>query len=263
MSLGVSNATYIEHNLPQFNAAMARYVDELHMCGPVVVKQQAGLLARSLINLTPPKSAPKTKERIRSSVGGKFAILRSENPREFVQDQAGRGDVSWYAFQPKGIFGVARDKDCRQMSDEELYQLNLVTKVNKQGRLVAGKRGKQTVYIWKRFLTNPGAVSRLVKRIQEHVGRLKAGWVVGWRAGGAPAGGMNAVPGWVLKHETGARGYVVDGLGIANAPEFTMANYAVGASEEKLGPIVSSAMRVRAKAMTADVLLYVKGVKKV
>jgi hypothetical protein len=42
-----------------------------------------------------------------------------------------------------------------------------------------------------------------------------------------------------------------------------MANYAVGARESTLGKIVNSAIKLRAKAMTADILLYVRGIKKV
>jgi hypothetical protein len=64
----------------------------------------------------------------------------------------------------------------------------------------------------------------------------------------------------VLKHEIGSRGSVIDNTADSKNPSFTLINTAVGASF--LEPIVISAMKIRAKAIAADLLLYWKGVKK-
>jgi hypothetical protein len=257
----------ITHNLAHFNFTMGRYVDELGMAAPVVVKRQAGLLARTLIQMTPPRDLAKTREQITTRVEDTFDVLRQNtgySGDERCGGKAGRGDVIWYAFNSRGIYGVARDKDMTRADTDALYKAYFASRrLTKHGRVIAGKRGKQTVYIWQKIATTADQVAQLATRLKRHVGRLKAGWIPSWKAAGAPAGSMGPVPEYVNRHASGARGYCVDGLGIKGCPTFTLANYAVGASEKKLGPIMRNALAVRAKAMTADILLYVRGIKKV
>ena len=256
------------HNLAHFNTQMARYVDELGMAAPVVVRQQAGLLARTLIQLTPPKSISVTRGKIQSRVEDTFDVLRESHWHSgealLEGPKAGQGDVRWCAVTRKGIYGVAKDKDLTRASTNELYEAYFANRrLTKEGRVIAGRRGKQTVYIWQKIATTRSQVDRLASRLKNHVGRLKAGWLPSWKEAGAPGGSMGAVPEYVMKHAGGARGYFVNGLGVQGCPTFTMANYAMGARERTLGKIMRDAMRVRAKAMAADILLYVKGVKKV
>jgi hypothetical protein len=103
----------------------------------------------------------------------------------------------------------------------------------------------------------------VVTKVKQHVGRLKAGWLSSWRFAGAPEGNNGSVPQFVLQHERAARGYYIDGLGIPGGPSITLVNYAKGATAENCGYLVQRGVAIRAKAMIADLQLYVRGIKKV
>lgn len=260
----------ITDNLLEWNLAAVKYVDDFGMAPQVVLPKQMGYLARTLINLTPPKNRSAMNKIIDRKVAGKFVALNNEGSKALKHaadsesghtSKNGTGSIFWYSFWSDEVFGVDVASDYTGATADELWELYKKTQVTSEGRVVLGNRGKQTFYIWKRYLTTKRQREALAKRIKGHGGRLKAGWVVGWRAMGAPEGGQGPVPDWVLKHETGARGYVIDGLGVPNYPSVTIANYAVGATEQKLGPIKEKALQLRVQAMRTDITLYCAGIK--
>lgn len=251
-----------ETNFEQFNRNMARYCDELGMAGPEVVRKQAGLLARTLINLSGPKDIGKARDKIEAGVHKAFG-QDSHDGAPQRGGKHGRDDVDWYSWDHQNLRGIARDVDVRDKSADDLYTLyNQLREVQTtKGMIVAGRRGKQTVKIWQKYVARISQLKKLIKRLKGHIGRRQAGWLPSWRVSGSPQGSQGPVSQQVLRHETGARGYYLDGLGIPNGPTFTLINTAAGAS--KLTPMVSSALRIRAKAMSDDLRLYIRGVKKV
>ncbi len=133
--------------------------------------------------------------------------------------------MNWYAFTPRGIYGVAQDYDLTNATVAGLYATYFQTKTNKMGRIIVGKRGKQTIYLWQKYTVNEQTVKKLIERLKKHIGRLKAGWTVAWNKLGQPG---QPVPGWITRHENGARGDGIDGLGIPDQPSFTLINRALG-----------------------------------
>ena len=255
-------------NFAHFNTQMARYVDDLGMAAPVVVWQQAGLLARTLIQLTPPRDPEKARDKVERDINGVFGQMTESFKNHGSNDDSpkhGYGDVYWYHWDDQSLTGKKKLNDSTGADVESLRLLyyKMKSRPTTGNIQYVGTRGKQGVYIKEQFLVNPTTQHQLIRHLRENVGRLKAGWLPGWKAAGSPAGSAGAVPVFVTRHDTGARGYVVDGLGIKGCPAFTMANYAAGARASTLGRIMVSALNLRAKAMMADILLYVRGVKKV
>lgn len=248
-------------NFELFNRRLQQKVDKLGLAGPVVVKKEAGQLCRTLVELTGPKSRYKAKQKISSKVGGFFQVLGSENPHNYDDGKKeGHGDVWWYSFTPKAVFGVAKDKDMTKATPDELYSFYFSTKVNRLGRIVGKTRGKQTYYIWQKVITTKARVQKLIKRLQDHLGRQKAGWAITWRGElGSPNGTLGPVPEWVMRHAVRgkARGTAINGLGIKGHPTFTMINYALGIGKAR--GIVSAAFQIRAKAMGEYMRRVIRG----
>lgn len=236
---------------------MANVADTLGATGDSAskfVRYQAGQLHQTMVRLTPPKNRAKTNAAIERRVDAKFHTLR--NPA-FDHTHSGSDSVEWYGFQPNAIFGVAKDSDMTKASADDLYQFYFKTRLNKQGRIVAGRRGKQTVYIWQKVTTKESTVNRLKARLKRHIGRLKAAWLPSWEELGRPG---KPPAQWIARHAEGARGYAINGLGIKGHPQFTMANRALGAG--KLHGIAMAAMRLRSKAMLTDMRLIIAGKKR-
>jgi hypothetical protein len=245
----------LEKDIAAFNTQFKARMGLLKQRCPVIVKRQAGLLARTLINLTPPRNKAKLEKKINDRVTSKFHTLGDDKTSQVYSDQgsekAGHGSIKWYAFGHTGIYGIAKDADLTNASQDLLYKL-LWRKMTKSGRTVAGKRGKQTIYVWQKITTKAASVKQLADRIIGHIGRMKAGWTVGWEECGKPG---RALPKWVEKHAgkgKGARGYAVDGLGVPGAPQFIIANYAKGVNAAKAEDYMRAALRIRTQAMEKD-----------
>lgn len=248
----------LEADISAFNKKLKERFALLGGRKATIVKRQAGLLCRTLINITPPRDRKKTAEKITSQVNKRFQQMGSDNSGHVFSDpgpiKAGKGSVRWYAFGPKSIYGIAKEVDFRDASPEQLYQLYFKRKLGGDGRFIAGKRGKQLVKIWQIITVKASTVKVLIDRLIGHIGRLAAGWTIGWDECGQPG---RALPRWIEKHagkSKGARGYAVNGLGIPNSPEFTIANTAEGASPAKMQYQLRAALQIRTKAMENDTI---------
>ena len=252
----------LQQSLQRWNSFIAGKIDFIHQAGPKVVRVEAGRLVQTLIKVTPPTEPAKTRDSIGGKVDATFHVLGTENGRSWTEfDQGGKhgyGDVAWYAFQPNAIFGVAKDVDMTGASAAELYSVYQANRrQTKEGRIMAGKRGKQTVYIWRKITTLAKEVAVLKARLKKHVGRLKAGWLPTWKDLGRPQG-TYAPPQWVTQHEAGALGYSINGLGDPRFPQFTLENHAKGAGSQKMNALVKTALDIRSKAMVQRMTFLVK-----
>ena len=221
----------------------------------IILKRQAGLLARTLINISPPKNKQKTSERITQRVTNKFAVMSEYSgygDSVGGSKKAGHGDVRWYAFSKFAIYGVAKDSDMTGASADELYRLYFGT--TKTGR-IKGQRGRQKVYVWQRITTKAKTVKELIKRLLRHIGRLKAGWAVSWKDAGAPG---RPLPQWIEQHVSGARGYSINLLSAPSEPSFTIVNTAKGVTSEQVEIAARAALQIRLKALEADMLFAIR-----
>lgn len=239
----------LSQSLQRWNQSVALKQAVLGQAAEKTVLVEAGRLVESLIKLTPSAK----KDNIQIDVKSKFVSLNLDHVRQTD------GPAEWYAFQPNAIFGVAKDQDMSGASVEELYRLNKTLKVNKQGRVIAGKRGKQTVYIWKKIVTKAATVNALIAKLKKHVGRRAAGWLVSWND--LKMIGLKSSynpPQYIAQHSQGARGYSINGLGIKGSPEFTIENHAIGIENRSMDIVVQAALNIRADAMTKRLEYLVK-----
>jgi hypothetical protein len=243
----------LQADLGKLNAKLNERFQLLGGRKPVIVKRQAGLLARELMDVSPPKNRKKTADSITNKVMGKFHTMGEDRSghvwSQVSQVKAGNGDVRWYAFGKHAIYGIAKEADMTEASVDSLYQLYYGRTLAKSGRFMAGNRGSQAVYIWQKITTRAATVRALAKQIVSHIGRLKAGWIVGWKAAGAPG---RVVPQWIAKH-TKPRGYFVDGLASPSQPSFTIANTAKGVSSQAVNDIARAAVRSRIGKLQKDI----------
>jgi hypothetical protein len=254
-------------NFSQFNHNMGRYCDELGLAGPEVVLNQSGLLSRTLIEISPPLRKEQTAKKIDASIDSKIVSVAAP-PREFFGTMGGKngsGDVDWYAWYPTALYGVKREADMLEATPEELFAV--LKKVAPDGRIDAGMRGKQHVWIWQKIVARKATVLKIKKMLKDRIGRLKAAWVVCWQDSGSPNGSVGPVPEWVMKHAPGSRnlqtGFTVNGLGIPGFPTFTITNQCAGVSQLIKQHLMDDALGIRAKAMAADLALYANGTKHV
>jgi len=246
-----------------FNRGMTGFVDRLGIEGPVVLKKEMGELLKTLIKITPPKDPAKTRGSIGNSISTKFAAAGDSDLSEHGGGgKVGKSGILWYRTDSDFLRGVAPENDMRKASVEELRPL--LYRLRKSGRQILPfrhPRDQQRVMILQTVLTRRSTVNKLIAQIKGHVGRLKAGWLASWDR--LSPGGGNQPPQWVTRHKAGARGYFVDGLGVKGFPSFTIANTAVGVGNPRnnLTWLVQGALNIRAKAMRANLALFMKGKK--
>jgi hypothetical protein len=252
ITANLSDRASLDAAMAKFSQAIALVAEQSGRDCKIVVAEQASLLADEMLKRTPPLNRARTKEKIKRDVLSKFGSLNVETSRESPSS-----GVHWYAFQPNAIFGVAADRDMTKASAQDLYDVYYKTKLNKQERIKAGQRGKQTVWLWQKIQSKTATVNALIKRLQGHVDRAKASWLPAWTIlkSLAPVG-AGAVPDSIAKHASGALGTFTNGLETPGAPSFTLTSFAKGIGSDKMRAIAAETMRIRAEKMVQR-LVYV------
>ena len=256
----------LETDLSVFNASIGQRIQALKLYPPAVVKKQAGLLAWQCIQMPTPGTKGEGTSRVRSDIEARYEKLSKSFYDSFERNaKSGRGDVKWYASTSSSLFGINKDADKRNLSDEDVYQLTrkLRGQVTKSGRIKAGKHGKQSVYILQKTTVTKSGLAYAIKRLQGHVGWLKSGWLPAWISCGRP-GKKTDVPEWVTKHYEKAGmsklpGYYVDSTKDRD-PSFTIANFAPGIGEmgKSHFRLLKLAMQSRVANMEKDMAFLIR-----
>lgn len=244
----------IESNLVEFVQAVKAYGDKLGYNVGKVLKWQAGFLARDLIDYTPLAAAAN----IRRDVNAKFKALNAHHETSLgeADSKSGHGDIRWYSSDSSNLYGVDRNSDMTGATDQAIYENYFKIKLSRNGMVRLGKRGRQSVNVWKQILTTAEQAKRLADRLVNHSGRLAAGWSVAWFDCGSPG---RALPAKVARHAgraNGARGYSIDDTGIPLTPSFTIVNTAKGGENFMKGKktFINYALLRRIRKMRVHVL---------
>lgn len=243
--------TDIEEKMRTLQSAIKLRLDRLGEDKSKVLRHEAGLLWRTLINLSFPNNPAKKKRDIEEVTLRKFhQISDSESTHSGDSAKAGHGDVTWTGSHPFALYGIAKDVDFRDASVEQLEALYYGRggSSNRQaGRArYPGAHGRQDVFIWQKVSAKKGTIRELIRKWQSHVGRLKSGWVPAWQACGSPG---DYVPNWIqILSRAGAAGFndnTLDRL----TPSFTAINRERGARTLRDSGKIEAALRIRAKAI--------------
>ena len=261
-----------------FNERMSRFVSVLGLKAEDVVRVESARLMREAIRVSPPDDQAKTKKRISNLVRSKFnrgkkihlgmdraAGLFYKNWKSgethFGQGTSG---VEWFGATPKSLYGIDKSNDRWALSLDELLKLFYMPA--KEGAKVfpfAHSNRAQKVVIIEAIFTNPQAMALLVKELQSHVGRLKAGWLISFNALGVKTG--PAIPAYVQKNlpyaESHRKGAYIDGLGVKDYPTFTMGNTAAGVGNEVSLYYMRVALVSRAQSMKRNFEMLFEGKK--
>jgi hypothetical protein len=263
----VSEQTTVDLTL--FNVGMGKLVAALRIELPKVVKKEAGELIKTLVRITPPADPQKTRDSITNKVYTTFGGLS----HEISAEQRGylSNGVNWYAWDRDYLFGVQPEKDMTRAGLSEIKKLFLSAKNPASGtRQILDfqiPRKHQRVAIAQKVLTTVKQRQKLIDYLWNHVGRLKAGWLVATNLPGCKGivtmTGANLPPKWVTRHAVGARGDAIDETSVKDAPSITIINRAAGVGNRKnnLDWLVRDAVKIRADAMSKNALLFMRGKK--
>jgi hypothetical protein len=232
---GLQLATSVD--LSAYDLAVLRYVRDLHLDGPRVVRFTGRLLAEELIRVTPPKTLAQGRAAVARDIGyAMWAIdpakIHNSILRLAVQDQEFEVVQAFMANLRK----VGRGGELNRYRLEHFSRTLHQRARNRRGR-VPRSRG---IIVLER-----SEHSRYVKEIQGHVGSAKFIWGVGAQRMGA------TVPGWILGHSPGL-GSVEDNLSNQDNPNLVMTNKAPGVDSISVS-LIQRAVSIRERAMTRDV----------
>lgn len=248
----------IEADIKRAEKVMADLMDASGVnpkAGASFVRRQCGLLAMTLINVTPPQNQQSTQSNIQRKSKKQFFAADKTSAL-----QTGSENV-WVGANTHHLVGVPRDFDMRGASTTEGVGLFYSTQPRKAlERPFMGKPRHQKIWLINKWLISRATAARVVKRIQSHIGRKKAGWLPTWDAC-QPQSGRGPAR-LVTRHRAGARGKAVNGLGTPGKPTMTIINFAHGITSPETIRNVRVALRIRTKAMLKDAQLYIRGVKK-
>jgi len=251
-----------------------------------ILKTECRRLAETLIRITPPSDdgpqakALKTrygmgayaraKEKIKRDVLKKFAMLGRGDVEDYggrygdevmnfsnktwteTSSKRGHGDVKWLIWTRDYLIGVAKDYDLRAANVDGLKSIYRETKITRTGKINVGDRGRQTVLLIQKYLTKKSTVRALIRRLQANIGKLKAGWLVGWKeTGGGGPGTVYNPPQWVTRH--GDKGYLggadISQIDDPSLPAVRIWNAAKNVGTPHMRSIASDALGIRLKAM--------------
>jgi len=229
----------IDVELAKLDVAILRYVDDLGIQLPKVVKFTARLLNTDLSRLTPPRSLAQGRAAVRRDINR--AVLALDHTK--IKLEALKEAV----LERK--YDVVRTI-LSHMRDSWLAGYDLVTFNPELHRSARDSRGR--VQRSKRRLTlDLSAHSRYVKTVQGRVGSTRAWWTPSARVLG------NSAPSWISRHVPPGIA-VVDNLHNLKHPRILMINAGkgVGVIDRSL---IATAIRRRVVSMTRDVDQVLRG----
>ncbi len=220
-------------DLSALDTAILRYVNELGLELPRVVKQTARLLNKDLVKMTPPNNQKQGRQSVSRDINRAVLLLDPDKIHWDVLKTAIRDreyDVvqSWLSRLKSGPF-----------KDMELVHFSPTLHTGVRDRRGRVQRSK------KKLTLDRSEHTRYVKSVQGHVGYTRAWWAPSAAVLGA------SLPGWINRHHVTGQA-VINNLDRPNNPEIIMINRGPGVSAIS-SAAVNSAIRRRTTSMNRDV----------
>jgi hypothetical protein len=257
--------------MTEFNRGIDALRKSVGATSRAIIEKESGELIKTLVRISPPNTEkdPNAKRKIEQSiqdrVNNNFERLGRDTNFATDSGKVSKTGVKWYAASSKYLFGATADKDMRKSSYDELLAVHYrAREIQHSTRILTNftsRKTRQRVAITSKILAKKSAISSLIKRLQKHVGRLKAGWLVAVVQGKIRVTGGKLPPLWVTRHASGARGRFEDGLSSPDYPTFTISNFAKGIRSEASLYFAREAVKIRAAAMLKNAELHLIGKK--
>lgn len=244
-------------NVNEFSRGINRLVTRVGLDSKRVVKKEVGELVKTLVKISPPSNLASSKKKPEKSVR---LVFRAPPNDAFRGKKLGRKNYRWLYASPDALVGVDA-KDYRLDLDSNTAKRQLYNPPRGKAGIDLGRRGKQKVIQINRKIVRRQTFNQVIRKVQNNFGRLKAGWMVGVFNGQLQLTGGNRPPAWVTKHRSGVRGATINGLETPGNPSFTIINNAKGVGSERVREITASALKIRAKAMAANLKRILSGQK--
>lgn len=243
-------------NLNEFSRSINRLITRCQIEPRKVVKKEIEELTKTLVRISPPKNLTQAKLKSEKDVN---KVMRPFGDY-FKGQKVGTKDIRWLYAMRDLLVGVEASKYLP--TNDERTAKGLVYKRNEVAATTRlGRRGKQAVTKWGKNIVRRNVYNRVINRIKNNFGRLKAGWMAAVFGGQLTLSGANVPPRWVTKHKSGVRGAFQNNLDVPGKPSFTIINRAKGVSSPYIQMLVSKAVSIRAKAMAANARLILSGKK--
>jgi hypothetical protein len=218
-----------------FDAALRRYVDELGLEFPRVVKAQARLANQDLIRLTAPRSYAQGRAAVLRDICRAVNVIdlekiTSDRLRQYVESRNYEAVTAILFAQPKGKFDGYKLLEFDPQLHESVRDSR--GRVTKNHKIITLDAKEHKAY---------------VRQVRGHVGYMRGGW-----APAAHATGAN-LPAWVSRHTGGNSGAAINNLSDKKHPSITMINSSRGVSESIGQSRILSMVRRRTSAMVKDV----------
>ena len=259
-------------DMTEFERGLSAFIGQTQVALPVALRKECGELIKTLVRISPPSDTDKTKMQIANKVYTTMGALNHDILPRHQKILGGSSSVVWYAWNSQSLYGVAPEKDMTKASVKDLKSVFLSSKLSnslggagRQQMEFKHPRKSQRVIITQKVLTTVKQRQKLIDYFWNHIGRLKAGWLVAVGDGIVTLTGENLPPKWVTKHMAGAHGTALDETGVKDFPSITISNYAKGVGNRKnnLNYLVRSALSIRVKAMAKNATLYMSGKKNI
>lgn len=246
---------------------VARFKNELGVAESRLVRYELRLCLRDVIRWTGPTSLARGRENVkrdyrRSSEPVNTNAIRIGLARRVKGHQS--VDVGGYQIASQDYFSFNMDRANQLIQKRDMTGFNALLQ-NIGGPLSKWKavpfstdlfksadRGPRGgVKAQRKFIFELAAWRRDLARVQSNVGRRKAGWLPGYLQSG---GKSDAIPNWVMKHYSGARG------------GFDFREHTVTATNRSLGvgktvALARRAVNARLNAIRKDFHIFLKGIK--
>lgn len=220
-----------------FDRAQLRYVEELGLEFPQVVRRTARLTNEELLRLTAPKTLAQGRAAVRRDIGRAMWLLDASKVHNEILATAIR-DGEFDVVQAFVANLRRRGQGSGELGRHSLrhFSRDLHQRVrDSRGRV---RRSKGIMVIEKR------EYEAYVREVQGHVGSLKFGWAISGQQLGV------SIPAWVLGHSSSLGEFSQD-LNPKN-PSVSMTNNAPGVDNLGAG-FIQSIVDKRTKTMNRDV----------
>lgn len=241
MGLGATLSNLgIDVEMVDLERAIQRYVNELGLELPKIVKQTFRLLMKDVMDITAPKNLAQGRKAVARDINRAvylidYTKIKAKLLRQAVQDR--EYDVV------KAIFSRKKMGDWKKISQLVPFDPSLHANAR-------DARGR--VRRWKGVATlDRQAHSKYVRQTQKHVGYSRSGWAPGARLAGS------SVPSWVGRHGT-PPGRASSQLAQTERPSITAIHQGKTTNSIPRGKIQGAIAR-RAKTMNKDVDQVLRG----